>query len=300
MFRPIENARKLTGIEPLARIECWNERNLEIAVWRLPGQLTLKLAAANHFACFSIKPIERHTVFDGYGNHLRTGPVRCGRFRFVQGPSRFETRLLNPTPIEILSIHFSTPLLDLITRDLGLRPRQAVLQDPMWEQADQLAETLARSVVEQISSPLLADRMFAVQSAMLILRRLVARHSSGADPSGAAEPRPQDDLRWVHEYMINKIDEPVAVAQLATLAKKSTFSFTRAFAKIYGKTPAAYLRRLRLERAKEMLVRTSLPIAMIAHRLGYSDAAHFVTAFKRDAGITPRGFRLSQTTKTDR
>jgi AraC-like DNA-binding protein len=58
------------------------------------------------------------------------------------------------------------------------------------------------------------------------------------------------------------------------------------------------LRELRLERAKELLLHTSLPIAAIALRVGYSDAAHFVIAFKRDTGVTPRGYRLGRSSES--
>ena len=94
--------------------------------------------------------------------------------------------------------------------------------------------------------------------------------------------------------MIDHLEKPLVVDQLAVLAKMSTFSFTRGFTRIYGKTPTSYLRQLRLERAKELLLHTSLPIAAVALRVGYSDAAHFVIAFKRDAGVTPRSYRLNQ------
>jgi AraC family transcriptional regulator len=94
--------------------------------------------------------------------------------------------------------------------------------------------------------------------------------------------------------MIDNLDKPLVVDQLAVLAKMSAFSFTRGFTKIYGKTPTSYLRQMRLERAKDLLVHTSLPIAAVALRVGYSDAAHFVIAFRRDAGVTPRIYRLSQ------
>ena len=92
--------------------------------------------------------------------------------------------------------------------------------------------------------------------------------------------------------MNDHLEKPVVVDQLAVLAKMSAFSFTRGFAKVYGKTPTSYLRELRLDRAKELLLRTSLPIAAVALRVGYSDAAHFVIAFRRQTGVTPRSYRL--------
>jgi AraC family transcriptional regulator len=294
MPRPIENARQATGLEPLSTMESWNEKNLEIAVWRLPGNGALKFAVANNFACIALGAIENQALFDGAGNHLRTGPVAQGRFRLVQGPAQFESRVINSAPIEMLNIYFSTRLMNQIARDLGLRPKQIALKDPMWDQPDDLIETLTRSVAKDIRSPAVADRMFAQETALLILRRLLARHSNLAEMKSLADPKLQGDFRWAVEFMIDNLEKALVVDQLAVLAKMSTFSFTRGFTRIYGKTPTSYLRQLRLDRAKELLLHTSLPIAAVALRVGYSDAAHFVIAFKRDAGVTPRSYRLNQ------
>jgi AraC-like DNA-binding protein len=294
MPRPIENARRVTGIEPLSTVESWSEKNLEVAVWRLPGNGALKFATVNHFACVALGAIENQVLCDGAGNHLRSGPVARGRFRLVQGPAQFESRVVNSAPIEMLNIYFSTRLMNQITRDLGQRPKRVALKDPMWDQPDELIETLALAVAEDIKSSSLADRRFAQETALLILYRLLARHSDLVEPRDLAEPKAQGDFRWAIEFMIDNLEKPLIVDQLAVLAKMSTFSFTRGFTRIYGKTPTSYLRQLRLERAKELLLRTSLPIAAVALRVGYSDAAHFVIAFKRDAGATPRSYRLNQ------
>ena len=74
----------------------------------------------------------------------------------------------------MLNIYFSTRLMHQIARDLGQRPKQVVLKDPMWDQPDDLIETLALSVAKDIRSLALADRMFAQETALLILHRLLA------------------------------------------------------------------------------------------------------------------------------
>lgn len=50
-------------------------------------------------------------------------------------------------------------------------------------------------------------------------------------------------------------------------------------------------RRVRHERACAMLAGGRMPVTQVAHRLGYSDAANFTNAFRRDGGSTPSGYR---------
>jgi AraC family transcriptional regulator len=297
MRRPIDNARQVTGAEPLARLESWSEKHFEVAVWRLQPPRTLKVENSNHFTCFALTPIGNHVLRDDRGKLLRAGPVAAGRFRLVQGPARFESELSSNRPVEMLYIFFSTRLIHQIAADLGQRAKDIVLTDPLWEERDDLLERLALSVAEDMQSTSLTDRLVAQETAMLILRRLLARHSNLKDASGS-RVLAEHDFRWAIKFMIDNIDKPVSVEQLAALADMTRFAFIRGFTKVYGTTPMRHLRQLRLERAKEMLVHTSLPIAAVSHRLGFSDAAHFVVAFRRGSGMTPRAYRLAQTQST--
>jgi AraC-like DNA-binding protein len=293
MRRPIDNARQVTGQEPVSLLESWNEKNLQVAVWRLATPLTLKFATVNHYACFAITAVDNQVLHDEQGRQLRTGPIEKGRFRLVQGPTVFDGQLTSRAPVEMLNIYFSNRLLHQIAGDLGHRSNEIVMRDPLWEEKDELVETLAFSIVEDMRSEATTDRLFAQESALLILQRMLVRHSSLNEARHGSETRPQRDFRWAIEFMADNIDKPVSVDQLAALADMPTFGFIRSFNKIHGTTPMRYLRQMRLERAKDMLIHTSLPIAAISHRLGFSDSAHFVVAFKRAEGMTPRAYRLA-------
>lgn len=56
-------------------------------------------------------------------------------------------------------------------------------------------------------------------------------------------------------------------------------------------TPSEYLRNYRLEKAKEMLIRTDLPVARVGEACGLGDPAHFSRLFSRLTGYTPLAYR---------
>lgn len=56
-------------------------------------------------------------------------------------------------------------------------------------------------------------------------------------------------------------------------------------------TPSEYLRNFRLEKAKEMLVRTDLPAAHVGRACGLGDPAHFSRLFSRMTGYAPLAYR---------
>lgn len=56
-------------------------------------------------------------------------------------------------------------------------------------------------------------------------------------------------------------------------------------------TVTDYIRKSALARARQLLKRDGVSVAQAAHASGYSSAANFATAFKREFGMTPREAR---------
>ena len=56
-------------------------------------------------------------------------------------------------------------------------------------------------------------------------------------------------------------------------------------------TPNDYLRRMRLEAARELLANTSRPVTEIAFKVGFNSSQYFSTVFLQYTGVTPTGFR---------
>ena len=54
-----------------------------------------------------------------------------------------------------------------------------------------------------------------------------------------------------------------------------------------GLPPTRYLERLRVERAKEMIHSSDLPLVQIALAVGFADQSHFTRRFRRWVGCTP-------------
>lgn len=61
-----------------------------------------------------------------------------------------------------------------------------------------------------------------------------------------------------------------------------------------GDTFRAYLTRLRMERAAELLTQTRMPVRDIAHRVGYRQSAQFAKAFRRFSDVTPIQYRTGR------
>ncbi|TIP78113.1 MAG: helix-turn-helix transcriptional regulator, partial [Mesorhizobium sp.] len=79
--------------------------------------------------------------------------------------------------------------------------------------------------------------------------------------------------------------------ELAALAGLGRFHFCTAFRQATGSTPHAWLVKLRIQRARQLLSHPELPVTEIALAVGYETPSSFAAAFRKITGVTPSAFR---------
>jgi AraC family transcriptional regulator len=77
-------------------------------------------------------------------------------------------------------------------------------------------------------------------------------------------------------------------------AAESAVHFSRAFKATFGEAPAAFILKIKMVEARDILLRTRRPLAQVALDCGMSDQAHFSRTFRRIVGLTPSRFRQQQ------
>ena len=87
--------------------------------------------------------------------------------------------------------------------------------------------------------------------------------------------------------------EPVTLSQMAGAAFLSPRHFARKFEEALGLSPLEYLRKFRLNQARNLLATSDQTAGKIALDCGFEDAAYFSRLFKREWGHTPGEFRKS-------
>jgi AraC family transcriptional regulator len=98
-------------------------------------------------------------------------------------------------------------------------------------------------------------------------------------------------VRRVSEYLQADLAADSGLAELAMLVNLSTEHFARAFKVSTGLPPHAWLVAQRVERARELLAATSLPVEEIAAQVGYTEPSHLARMFRRAHGLSPTQYR---------
>ena len=85
--------------------------------------------------------------------------------------------------------------------------------------------------------------------------------------------------------------EPIDLERLAAEAGFSKFHFARAFKGAFGETPANYLTRRRVERAKDLLRSANLTVTEVCMLVGFTSLGSFSTRFSELVGMSPSTFQ---------
>jgi transcriptional regulator GlxA family with amidase domain len=98
-------------------------------------------------------------------------------------------------------------------------------------------------------------------------------------------------LRRTIEYVEENLAGDLSLAEIAGAANMSPRHFSRLFKEAVGLPPHRYVVERRVERAKELLLGTDLPIAEVVRGVDFSSQSHLHFHVKRLLGATPASLR---------
>lgn len=98
-------------------------------------------------------------------------------------------------------------------------------------------------------------------------------------------------IRIAKQYVMQHFQEPITMEEVCEMAGFCTSYFSVLFKKETGEGFAKYLTRVRMDEAKTLLRETSLPVADICEKVGYSDRKHFTHTFHKATGLNPAEYR---------
>jgi transcriptional regulator GlxA family with amidase domain len=142
----------------------------------------------------------------------------------------------------------------------------------------------------------LIEEDFGPEVALSVARDLVVYMKRPGGQEQYSEPlqfqlqsrsRFADLLPW----MVAHLDQDLSVQALAEKIALCPRQFTRRFAKEFGSSPASFVRRLRLDEARQRLSASDCTVEGVSRSVGFADADNFRRAFERCFGIAPSVYR---------
>lgn len=246
------------------------------AICLLPSPLALAIDWVTEAACLTfyldpglLLPIVHNVV-----------PGATGTLMWVHG-KKDETCITPPvhpalllhTAYESLPVHYVELVPHLPRHDPLLHHMALVLQ--------------AAVEAEDVAGCLYAETLANALAVHLLRRYAIGRHLDQPFHGGLTPCK----LRCAIAYILAHLEHKLSLADLATVAQMSPAHFARLFKCATGQTPHQYVITCRMERAKQLLTETTMPLHEIAAQSGYADQSHFTALFRQYVATTPKVYR---------
>lgn len=136
----------------------------------------------------------------------------------------------------------------------------------------------------------------AAVAAEVARRTVVPPHREGGQAQYVAEPVPRagpDDASTgeAREWALARLDRPLSLDEWAARAAMSVRTFTRRFRQETGLSPGRWLTAQRVERARQLLERTDLPVERIAVAVGFGTTVSLRQHLRATLGVSPSVYR---------
>jgi AraC-like DNA-binding protein len=154
------------------------------------------------------------------------------------------------------------------------------------------AEWVRRARRAYFDTPVLSTERFQAVLQLLkvfaqYLAEVAGRHAlawSEAEPAAVSNAK-----RFVQAH----VDDSITLSQVIEHVHVSRFYFCKLFKKATGMTLTEYVAQARVEKAKELLLDSSLRVSEVVFAAGFGSVARFNSVFKRHVGMAPTEFRAS-------
>jgi AraC family transcriptional regulator len=227
------------------------------------------------------------------GREWEAADVSAGDFFLTSSDEPYEMRWQTHggETFEVMHLYLGLPLIEQASRELlGEHVGPVRLRDVSGARDARVA-----FVMEQLRTELVEERspssLFARSLAQALAVHLLRSYLADIQPGRRVNALQAYKLRKVTDAMAAHLGAEFSLAKLARLAELSEYHFSRMFKRATGLSPSQYFIRLRMVRARHLLLETRRSVIDVGLEVGYSSPSHFSQVFRREVGVTPSEFR---------
>jgi AraC-like DNA-binding protein len=200
-------------------------------------------------------------------------------------------------PSEAVAVHFYPEVLQLVYEDK--------IPEFLKQSSQPATTSIEKVVIDDMIQKYVDSLIFYFDNPSLITEELIKLKVKelilllvNTDSSGRMKAILQDLFNPTEydfkETILANLFEDLSIENLATLTNLSVSSFKRQFKKVFGESPARFIKTKRLEKAAGLLAVSSRRITDICYDCGFNDVGHFSKSFTSEFGISPSEYRETQ------
>ncbi|KIL41219.1 AraC family transcriptional regulator [Gordoniibacillus kamchatkensis] len=245
-----------------------------------PGSLPIKInRTLQHHELIFIAKAKGSFTIDNKTHELKDGMLLYIR---PDMPHALET---DPgAPVSCFSVHFSYARVTIhesqwkIAEEPQALPLQAAQGLKDYYQIEDVFKKLAETWNAK-----LPGYEFAAKTLLQQLLTAIAQNMKKENQNFSISLKAEKIIQYMHEHIQDKI----TLAQLSDLVQLSPTYLSRAFKEITGYSIIEFFNKMKMDKAKEMILEGNRKIKEVAGALGYTDEFYFSRLFKKTEGISP-------------
>ena len=237
-------------------------------IFAKPGREILRPKGREDFLLFYVVKGEETFYFD------KPEVARAGSFVLYKPGEKQHHATRGSATSEFYYVHFSCDALPE-----GIELKSSEIYETQISAAPQIFERIIEETLEKRP-----QYEALCLSLLLTLFSLIQRESARTEARAGMEHR---RIARAIQYIGKNFSEDLSLSDYAAMCAMSKYHFLRTFKEVTGLTPIEYRTRIRIENAKQMLEDGELSVLEIGERIGFSSAAYFSSAFKKEVGISP-------------
>lgn len=248
-------------------------------------------------ACF-LYQIQAQNILYSSGQKIHLGSqeavvMKCGNYI-----SKYLT-LDIPGPSEVVVVHFYPEMLRKIYKNdlpdflqqTGISSGYLIRQ----VRVDELIQGYIKSLLFYFENPsLVTEELISLKIKELILLLVRTEENSDKIRMIFRELFSPTQVNFL-EVIESSLFENLSLQELASLCRMSLSSFNRKFKEIFKESPANYLKKEKIEKAKRLLAGTDLRVTEVSWECGFEEVSHFTKVFKSLTGLNPLKYREENT-----
>jgi AraC family transcriptional regulator len=194
---------------------------------------------------------------------------------------------------EILQVYLRRSVYESAVSEIYGCDTSAAELVPRFAMLDPLLEQLAIAIADALRDGSAEDGLYIDTVAQMMAVHLARNHSSQSRPVRLPQVKALSGskMRRVIEFVEENLDGDLSLEAMAREVEISPLYLARAFKSAVGQSPHQYVLSRRIERAKELLRNTDLPIVDVALSSGFSSQSHLSHWFLRHVGVSPAAYR---------
>ena len=281
----VDALQRALRVAPVMTSEGPQWRQVTVCLWRSPWIRAYDLAATDE-VIVALHTGGSKSVRAKVGGGWTAGGSNPGHVHVI--PAGFATGYRPEGELEFVSVHIGAERVRKLAKADGGDESHVSFRFAFH---DAFIGSCVQALREEMEAPREHGSLYvdSVTDALTIhLLRSSAPHAISGRGRESLSPRA---LSRVCERIEESLEHGLSLADLAGEAGTSRFHFARAFRSATGVPPHRYMTLRRIERAKELLVQTDLPLVDVALASGFGSQSHFTLRFRETVGLTPRRFR---------